>query len=90
LATLFDTLSETVRERQRHARKVRALTSMGRMSAIILVCLPFALAALMTLVNPAYMKPFYSTSTGQTLIVICLVSMSIGGLILKKIVSVKY
>jgi tight adherence protein B len=90
LASLFDTLSETVRERQRHARKVRALTSMGRMSAIILVSLPFALAALMTLVNPHYMKPFYTTSTGQTLIVICLVSMSIGGLLLKKIVTVRY
>ncbi|HKC22313.1 MAG TPA: VWA domain-containing protein [Gaiellaceae bacterium] len=90
LATLFDTLSETVRERQRHARKVRALTSMGRMSATILVCLPFALAALMTFVNPGYMKPFYTTSTGQTLIVICLISMSIGALLLKKIVSVKY
>ena len=37
LAGLFDTLSETVRERQRHARKVRALTAMGRMSAIVLV-----------------------------------------------------
>jgi tight adherence protein B len=63
---------------------------MGRMSAIILVCLPFGLAALMTLINPGYMKPFYATSTGQTLIVICLISMSIGGLLLKKIVSVKY
>src|SRR5262249_46404535 len=90
LATLFDTLSETVRERQRHARKVRALTSMGRMSATILVCLPFALAALMTFVNPGYMKPFYTTSTGQTLIVICLISMSTGPLLLKKIVRVKY
>jgi len=90
LASLFDTLSETVRERQRHARKVRALTSMGRMSAIILVCLPFALAALMTLISPRYMKPFYTTSTGQTLIVICLISMSIGGLLLKKIVTVRY
>ena len=37
LAGLFDTLSETVRERQRHARKVKALTSLGRMSAIVLV-----------------------------------------------------
>lgn len=90
LASLFDTLSETVRERQRHARKVKALTSMGRMSAIILVSLPFALAALMTLINPSYMKPFYTTSTGQTLIVICLISMSIGGLVLKKIVTVRY
>jgi Flp pilus assembly protein TadB/predicted lactoylglutathione lyase len=90
LATLFDTLSETVRERQRHARKVRALTSMGRMSAIILVSLPFVLAALMTLISPGYMRPFYNTSTGQILIVFCLISMTIGGLLLKKIVSVKY
>lgn len=90
LASLFDTLSETVRERQRHARKVRALTSMGRMSAIMLVCLPFVLAGLMTLISPGYMKPFYTTSTGQTLIVICLISMSIGGLLLKKIVTVRY
>jgi tight adherence protein B len=90
LASLFDTLSETVRERQRHARKVRALTSMGRMSATMLICLPFVLAGLMTLISPGYMKPFYTTSTGQTLIVICLISMSIGGLLLKKIVSVRY
>ena len=90
LASLFDTLSETVRERQRHARKVRALTSMGRMSATMLVCLPFVLAGLMTMISPGYMKPFYTTSTGQTLIVICLISMSIGGLFLKKIVSVRY
>ncbi len=52
LATLFDTLSETVRERQRHARRVRALTSMGRMSATVLICLPFGLATLMTLISP--------------------------------------
>jgi tight adherence protein B len=90
LATLFDTLSETVRERQRHARKVRALTSMGRMSATILICLPFALAALMTLINHTYMSPFYKTSTGQFLIGFCLVSMAIGALLLKRIVSVKY
>ena len=43
LAGLFDTLSETVRERQRHARKVKALTALGRMSAIVLVSLPIAL-----------------------------------------------
>jgi tight adherence protein B len=79
-----------VRERQRHARKVRALTSMGRASALILICLPFALTALMTLISPTYMKPFYTTSTGHFLIFFCLVSMTIGGLLLKKIVTVRY
>jgi tight adherence protein B len=90
LATLFDTLSETVRERQRHARKVRALTSMGRTSATILICLPFGLATLMTLINPGYMAPFYKTSTGQFLMGFCLTSMAIGGLLLRKIVNVRY
>jgi tight adherence protein B len=90
LATLFDTLSETVRERQRHARKVRALTSMGRMSATILVSLPFGLVALMTLISPKYMSPFFTTSTGHVLIGFCLASMTIGALILKRIVNVRY
>lgn len=90
LATLFDTLSETVRERQRHTRKVRALTSMGRMSATILTCLPFGLAALITLISPSYMAPFLKTSTGHVLIAFCLVSMAIGALLLKRIVNVRY
>jgi tight adherence protein B len=90
LATLFDTLSETVRERQRHARKVRALTSMGRMSATILICLPIGLAGLMTLISPAYMQPLFTKSTGHVLIGLCLGSMAIGGLFLKKIVNVRY
>jgi tight adherence protein B len=90
LAGLFDTLSETVRERQRHARKVNALTAMGRMSAAVLVGLPIALAALLTLISPEYMAPLYTTSGGHVLIGICLASMAIGALFLKRIVSVKY
>ena len=90
LAGLFDTLSETVRERQRHARKVKALTSLGRMSAIVLVSMPVALAALMTLMSPSYMAPLYTTSSGHMLIVGCAVSMAIGSLLLKRIVSVRF
>jgi tight adherence protein B len=90
LAGLFDTLSETVRERQRHARKVKALTAMGRASAAVLVALPIALAALLTLISPEYMAPLYTTSGGHVLIGICLASMAIGALFLKRIVSVQY
>jgi tight adherence protein B len=90
LAGLFDTLSETVRERQRHARKVHALTALGRMSAIVLALMPIGLGALMTLISPSYMRPLYTTSGGHILIVLCLTSIAIGALFLKKIVSVRY
>ncbi|HET7760445.1 MAG TPA: VWA domain-containing protein [Gaiellaceae bacterium] len=90
MAGLFDTLSETVRERQRHARKVHALTSMGRLSAAILISLPFGLVLIMSVINPSYMAPLFTTSVGHLLIGFCLVSMTIGGLILKRIVTVGY
>jgi tight adherence protein B len=90
LAGLFDTLSETVRERQRHARKVKALTSLGRISATVLVALPVALAALMAVLSPEYAAPLYTTSTGHVVIGVCVTSMAIGALFLKRIVSVKY
>ena len=49
LAELFQTVSETVRERQQFRRKVHALTAMGRTSAYILVALPFIIGLLVSL-----------------------------------------
>jgi tight adherence protein B len=63
---------------------------MGRMSATILICLPIGLAAIMTLISPAYMEPLFTKSTGHVLIGLCLGSMAVGALFLKKIVNVRY
>jgi Flp pilus assembly protein TadB len=52
--------------------------------------MPIALAALMTLLSPSYMAPLYTTSSGHTAIVVCAVSMAIGSLLLKRIVSVRF
>jgi tight adherence protein B len=87
LATLFDMVSETVRQRQQFAKKMRSLTAMGRVSAYILIVLPFVLVALLSIINYNYMKPLFTTATGRFLIVVALCGMAIGSLVLKKIVS---
>jgi tight adherence protein B len=87
LATLFDMVADTVRQRQQFTRKIRALTAMGRMSAYTLIGIPFFLAGVITIVNRTYMRPLYWTHTGHMLILIGLVMIGIGSLILKKIVS---
>jgi tight adherence protein B len=87
LAGLFDTVAETVRKRQQFARRIRSLTAMGRMSAYVLVGLPFFVALAITALNPEYMHPLYHSSTGHKLIIAMLVMMAIGASILKKIVS---
>ena len=87
LATLFDMVADTVRQRQQFARKIRALTAMGRMSAYTLIGIPFFLLGTITLANATYMHPLYHTHAGHMLMVIGLTMMGIGSLILKKIVS---
>jgi tight adherence protein B len=89
LAGLFDMVADTVRQRQQFSRKIRALTAMGRASAYVLIALPIFLAMLLTAINHKYMAPLFFTSAGHTLIIVGLVSMVIGSLILRKIVSFK-
>jgi tight adherence protein B len=87
LSGLFDMVAETVRQRQQFGRKVRSLTAMGRMSAYVLVALPFFLATIVTVLNPVYMAPLYHTATGQKLLVMGVVMLTVGSLMLKKIAS---
>ena len=89
LAGLFDMVADTVRQRQQFARKIKGLTAMGRMSAYTLVGLPFFIAFAISLLNRQYMEPLFHTSTGHKLIVIGLFMMTIGSLMLRKIVSFK-
>jgi tight adherence protein B len=89
LAGLFDMVADTVRQRQQFTRKIRSLTAMGRMSAYVLIGLPFFIAGAITLMNRMYMDPLYHTAKGHFLIGMMLVLMAFGSLILKKIVSFK-
>ena len=87
LAGIFDMVAETVRNRQHFARKIRSLTASGKMSAYVLLGLPFFIAGALTLMNPDYMAPLYTTSVGHMLIGMGLTMMFFGSLILRKIVS---
>ena len=89
LAGLFDMVADTVRQRQQFERKVRGLTAMGRMSAYVLIGLPFAVGLLVTTMNPGYMSPLWNTSTGQTMLIGGLVMLVVGSGLLKKMVSFK-
>lgn len=87
LSGLFDMVAETVRQRQQFTRKVRALTAMGRISAYVLVGLPFFIALAVTLLSPSYMAPLYHTAAGHTLIGLGLGMIVIGSFVLKRMVA---
>lgn len=89
LADLFQTVSETVRERQQFRRKVKALTATGRISARVLIGLPVGTALLLTIFSRDYMRPMWTTTTGTVLIGIMALMTFVGWLFVRKIVSIK-
>ncbi len=90
LAGLFDMVADTVRNRQQFAKKIKGLTAMGRASAYVLIGLPFFVAGMLTLVNEQYMRPLWTTSIGHKLLILMVVMMTIGSLILRKLVNFRY
>jgi tight adherence protein B len=89
LADILDMVSDTVRQRQQFEKKVKALTAQGRMSAYVLVAMPFLMGLAIFALNPAYMSVLFTTAIGKIMIAGSLVMMGIGSVIIRKIVSFK-
>jgi len=90
LAEVLDTVAETIRDRDQIRRQVKALSAEGRMSAVILVSMPFALAFLMSVVSPDYLAELTGTTIGRVMIGGALVMIAIGAVWIKRIVKVVF
>lgn len=87
LAEILDIVADTVRSRQMLRTKVRALTSMGRLSVWVLIALPLVIATAVTAINPGFIEPLFATTTGNVMLALAAVSIAIGGAINHRIVS---
>ena len=90
LSEILDMVSDTVRGRVQFARKVRALTAMGRASAYVLVGMPFFLALMIFFIDRSYIRPLWTQSAGHVMVLIGLASMTMGAIVCRKIVNFKY
>ncbi len=89
LTEVLDELARTVRERVKLRGKIRTLSSEGRSSAMILGFMPFAFAGIISLINPHYMTPLWTTPQGQNLLLIGAGLMGVGFFFLNRITQIK-
>ena len=90
LSELLDRVAETIRDRAKLRRKVSALTAEGRISATILLILPFAIGAMITAINPEFMNEFVSTTIGKLMLGGGLVLMAIGTFWMRRVIRIDY
>lgn len=89
LASILDTISETIAERVRMRREVMTLTAQGRMSGWVLAAVPFALSIVIYVVNPGYLKPLLESDIGHMFIIGAIILEVIGFIIIQRIVDIK-
>lgn len=89
LTSVLERLASVIRQRLRIYRKVSALTAQGRLQAIVIGIMPFALMFMMSYIVPDAMAAFFESVIGIVACVIATILVIVGFLSIKKITSIK-
>lgn len=88
LASILDTISETIAERVRMRREVLALTAQGRASGWVLAAIPIGLFIILYMMSPSYLSPLLDTDIGRMCIVGAFILEVIGFFVIQRIVNI--
>ena len=89
LAELLDNISGIVRARLRLLGEVRTLSAEGRLSAWILIALPFVTGALINIITPEFMSVLWTDPAGIRLVGAALIIMTMGVLWMRSIIRIR-
>jgi tight adherence protein B len=89
LTEILSNLSRLIRERLKLMARVRVLSSEGRLSALVLIIMPFLLAGLLAVFNPTFMRPLWTDPLGISMVKVLLVMMAVGVVMLRQIVRIR-
>lgn len=87
LADMLNRLADIMRSRAATYREIKILSAEMRLSANVLVMLPFFIAGLLSIVNPSYLSILFTTTVGNFLILGQLTLMAIGYYIIRRMIS---
>lgn len=89
LSEVLMNLAGVIRARFRLKRKVQALSSEAKASAMIIGALPFLIGGGLFFINPEYIGLLFSTNMGRFMLVGGAIWMSIGVIIMKAMINFK-
>lgn len=90
LAEALGNLSVVLRARKMMREKIKALSAEAIASASIIGCLPPGVVILISVVSPQYIMPMFTDSRGHLLLMIGGVWMTIGIVVMRKMINFKF
>lgn len=88
LSEAFETIAETIRERQRVSDKIRTLAQAGLTQAFILSSLPFLMIGIQFIIQPSYVRLLFVTPLGWAFLAAMLTFIGVGVIWMKKILTI--
>ncbi|HHT54379.1 MAG TPA: hypothetical protein GX011_05550 [Clostridiales bacterium] len=90
LSEILTSISETIKARVKLKSDIRVATATGRVSGIVIGCLPIGLGLIIFLVNPDYIISFVQSGIGRVLLAVGAVMEVLGFMMIRKILDIKY
>ena len=87
LSEALGNLSRVLRDRKKMKAKVQALSMEAKASAAIIGALPFIVALLVYLSSPSYIMPLFTTTTGNIILGVSGLWMSIGIFVMRQMIN---
>jgi len=89
LPQIFSTISGTIRDRDKIEGKIQALTAQGKMQAMIMGLIPFAIMAAIYCIDQKTIMPLFTTPLGLLMLTMVFVLDGIGFFMIKKMVTIE-
>jgi tight adherence protein B len=90
LSEVLDNLATVIRERFKVKRQVRVVSAHGRMTGIVLGCIPPAVAFILWLTAPDHIRLLVTDPLGRDMLIAAVMLQCLGVLIIRRIVRVEY
>jgi tight adherence protein B len=87
LSEALGNLSKVLRDRKKMAEKIQAMSMEAKASAAIIGSLPPIVMILVYITTPGYISLLWTHPTGQFMLVCCVAWMSIGIMVMKKMIN---
>lgn len=87
LSEALSNLSRVLRDRKKMKAKIQAMSMEAKASAVIIAALPFAVMVLVYITSPTYIELLWTHPTGRMMMACCAAWMSIGVLVMKKMIN---
>ena len=89
LAEIIESIGYIIRERFKLKGKIRILAAEGKLSAIILVAIPFFVIIALHFTSPKYINALFFEPAGRIMGAVALVMMVMGIFVMKKMINIK-